>query len=460
MPEPRPDETQDEFLQRCMSDDEANEDFPDPAQRYAFCMSQWERRSMTVAEMIAAIRKRAGDKFGYGITTADRYVREALKCVNATESLQVEDPETLVKEAEQRLVCCQDGEPVEYESSVAGIKRILPKDVEVPANTLMIVKHKLTTPREDRDRDILRTEGAKVDPRMPMLWQHMHMLPIGKRVATLTHTAKVLRLASVLLDLNELTSDAAKLIEADVLRFSHGFRTLKYKEREDKDGNWIGGFDIEEFEIMEASLVSVPSNVDAEIELYSRDKLKSDLFKSHARALADARPLKVGGVEVPEPTKSAEPQEPDPEPSEPPSAEPRAQRAAPCPTSGGGDDKGGRAISAANLKVLKEVRDDLAELVEDDEMKRGHKALLSRCHGQLAELIERAEADDGDDSQRAAPVATLSPPAPSPREAAVIVCSCCDAALKRQVLQSLEAQRAVEQLDKRGQLYRNAVGCS
>jgi HK97 family phage prohead protease len=42
MPDPIAGESEDDFMSRCMSDDEAVEDFPDEAQRFAFCMSKWE----------------------------------------------------------------------------------------------------------------------------------------------------------------------------------------------------------------------------------------------------------------------------------------------------------------------------------------------------------------------------------------------------------------------------------
>ena len=41
MPSPRDNETRDDFLSRCMGSAEANQDFPDQDQRYAFCNSQW-----------------------------------------------------------------------------------------------------------------------------------------------------------------------------------------------------------------------------------------------------------------------------------------------------------------------------------------------------------------------------------------------------------------------------------
>lgn len=43
MPTPRKSEPQSVFVARCMSDPEANRDFPETAQRVAFCFSQWEQ---------------------------------------------------------------------------------------------------------------------------------------------------------------------------------------------------------------------------------------------------------------------------------------------------------------------------------------------------------------------------------------------------------------------------------
>lgn len=41
MPTPGATESKDEFLQRCMGDDEMNSEFPDQSQRYAVCISKW-----------------------------------------------------------------------------------------------------------------------------------------------------------------------------------------------------------------------------------------------------------------------------------------------------------------------------------------------------------------------------------------------------------------------------------
>lgn len=44
MPTPRDDETESEFISRCMGDEEALEDFPDQDQRAGFCYAVWRRR--------------------------------------------------------------------------------------------------------------------------------------------------------------------------------------------------------------------------------------------------------------------------------------------------------------------------------------------------------------------------------------------------------------------------------
>ena len=45
MPKPETSETEDVFIARCMSDDEAMTDFPDEDQRFAYCISTWEGKT-------------------------------------------------------------------------------------------------------------------------------------------------------------------------------------------------------------------------------------------------------------------------------------------------------------------------------------------------------------------------------------------------------------------------------
>lgn len=57
MPSPRPDESKDDFISRCMGDAEARADFPDQAQRYAFCNSKWENKNKSDQGLIALLKK-------------------------------------------------------------------------------------------------------------------------------------------------------------------------------------------------------------------------------------------------------------------------------------------------------------------------------------------------------------------------------------------------------------------
>lgn len=44
LPKPRKNETHDEFIERCISDDVMKKEFPDRNQRIAICEVQWKRR--------------------------------------------------------------------------------------------------------------------------------------------------------------------------------------------------------------------------------------------------------------------------------------------------------------------------------------------------------------------------------------------------------------------------------
>jgi hypothetical protein len=44
IPEPRPSEDQQDFVQRCMADDVMNKEFADPKQRLSVCYAQWTKK--------------------------------------------------------------------------------------------------------------------------------------------------------------------------------------------------------------------------------------------------------------------------------------------------------------------------------------------------------------------------------------------------------------------------------
>lgn len=302
-----------------MSDPNEQELRPDNDARLARCAGIWEsERNMTSPneQLLAAIKDRGfGDKrtrFGHGILTADHWVRTLQECVGIDAcykfavTRQTSFDDVMRKAAKTLTYRNEDMNLIETElTKVSGvsIKELdLPDGttIELPKNWLLVFRHTLTTPRKDRDGDILRTQGMQVDPRLPLLWQHVHTLPIGKMLAIVTHTEKTLDLISCVIDANDLCHDAAVMIDNKVTAFSHGFRALEFEALKEDEGELTGpgGFDIIKAEIMEQSAVSVPSNTDAThdetlLSLADGGKLTSGLLKAQAKSIRAARPIIV-----------------------------------------------------------------------------------------------------------------------------------------------------------------------
>jgi len=95
-----------------------------------------------------------------------------------------------------------------------------------------------------------------------------------------------------------LANDAATLVEFGALRISHGFIPSEWEERRDKKSDEFLGFHITKYDMIEVSLVSVPSNTDAIITAFSREKLFHPTMKSWAKSLHDARIVSVKGFDV------------------------------------------------------------------------------------------------------------------------------------------------------------------
>jgi hypothetical protein len=262
--------------------------------------------------LLAAIkaRQQKQTEFGYGIITADKYVRTLLDCLGSDRcyhfaaNKHTSFDDVLMKAAGTLVYSNPEMELSQIDVSKRASVTAL-SDVELPKNTLMVFQHTLTSSRKDRDGDILRTEGAEVDPRMLLLWQHVHTLPIGKMITVANRNSKKLSLISAIVDMNELSHDAAVMVDNDMARFSHGFRAIEFEEPKATEGSTdeMTGFDVKKFEVMEESMVSVPANVDANTEevlmsLLDGGKLTSPLMKEYGRAIKNHRPAKVPGVTI------------------------------------------------------------------------------------------------------------------------------------------------------------------
>jgi len=309
MPKPGTDESREDFVDRCIPivlEDGAAEDRD---QAVAMCNSIWKQgkgKSMSTPHdiLLQNIRSRAEKKssFNYGLLTADRYVKTLQDAVGEQacyRHVQRNDrgPWTSFDDVMQKAAKTLTYSTPEME--VKELKAKLPEGIETPKDTLMVFRHVLTTSKKDRDGDILRTGGATVDPKMLLLWQHVHTLPIGKMLAVANHTKDELQLFSCIVDMNDVCHDAAVMIDNDMGRFSHGFRALDFMEiKEGGDGEAPGGYDVKRFEILEESLVSVPANPDSETEevllsLVEGGKLTSGMMKDCATVIRDKRSLTV-----------------------------------------------------------------------------------------------------------------------------------------------------------------------
>lgn len=245
-------------------------------------------------------------EFGYGILTADKHVQNVLdhvgldNCYRFAAKRQMSFDDVLQKSKKTLVYSNNEMLVKEHSDTMAG--------VTLPPNTLMVFRHVLTSTRKDRDGDILRTAGAEVDDRMLLLWQHVHTLPIGKMLKVHSKTSDRLELVTAIVDMNELSHDAAVMVDNDMARFSHGFRALEFDELKAEEGETTapGGFDVKRFEIMEESMVSVPSNVDATVEetvlsLVEGGKMTSPLMKCWGQGIREKQPVSVpvgGGKRV------------------------------------------------------------------------------------------------------------------------------------------------------------------
>jgi len=224
-----------------------------------------------------------------GISTADQYFRSVEMCFDGGFCPVKMFPDApqgawadMIKEAESRLV---------YSNADMGVDEFRKEGpAGLTAGAVADLDIIVTSTRKDRDGDVLETAGAKLDAKAPLLFHHIPMEPIGKLITELGRNSTQLRAKVSIID-TETGRDAAQLVEFGALRISHGFRPLKFKPLDSKNDGMAPGWHITEYEIMEVSLVTVPSNVDAVITAFSRGKLHSPLIKGMAKHEFDARPV-------------------------------------------------------------------------------------------------------------------------------------------------------------------------
>ena len=245
--------------------------------------------------------------FGYGILTADKHVQgvaDAIgidSCYRHFAKGQTSFHDILQKASEQLVYSNEDLGIDEKLTTLSRLPAAL-EDVAIPKNTLMIMRNTITSDRTDRDQDILVPNGAELDPKMPLLWQHIPAMPIGKMLAVANRNGKRIKLWTAIVDVNQTAHDAAVMFDNDMLRFSHGFRALDWEPiTEERDGyKYTVGYKVKRYEMMEESAVSVPSNVDAEPEailsLVEGGKLTSPIMKEMGKQIRENMAVQVSGI--------------------------------------------------------------------------------------------------------------------------------------------------------------------
>lgn len=156
----------------------------------------------------------------------------------------------------------------------------------------------ITSSKEDRDGDVMEAKGANVDPKMPLLWQHDPAQPIG-RFKGVTHRDNEKVMGQFALADTELGRDTLTLLKMGALRISHGFRPLEFEPRKSSNG-----FHVKAFEVVEASLVSVPSNTDAVVTALNTGKFHSPVIKSWAASLQKGVPTMTATTTEEKPTET------------------------------------------------------------------------------------------------------------------------------------------------------------
>lgn len=159
-----------------------------------------------------------------------------------------------------------------------------------------------STPKPDRDDDIVEPNGVEFALPIPLLWQHDHSSPIGEVIeATVTDkgvefVAKIAKVDEVGI-LKDRLDEAWQSIKSGLVKcVSVGFKPLEFDYIKDSYG-----IHIKSWELYEISVVTIPSNSDAIITSVKQiKKAFSDAEKS------PTTPTKLSAnAQLLEPSKSA-----------------------------------------------------------------------------------------------------------------------------------------------------------
>lgn len=137
----------------------------------------------------------------------------------------------------------------------------MPPAGDMPMRRMSFV---ISTSTPDRDRDVVMPQGVKLDAFMRnpvVLFCHdYHSMPIGRALSITKEADRLVAVAEfATADINPMAESVYRALKAGFLKAtSIGFRPVKYSMNEDRRG-----YDIEECELLEFSIVPVPANAEA-----------------------------------------------------------------------------------------------------------------------------------------------------------------------------------------------------
>lgn len=233
----------------------------------------------------------------WGIGVAKTYLRDF---AYGDFGISPEQWQKQLEDAAHRLTYCQDDFEIKAYKEVGSAKE----------GVLLEYDAVCSSRRKDRDGDVIETGGLVIDTKHPLLWQHLQHSPIGKHVEIVEQGEASWSSKFAIAD-TALGRDAAVLVKMGALRKSIGFKPTEFKpltiEKDSQGNEWVNGWHITKAEVMETSLVSIPSNVDGSVfRIYekacdgictalSRGELKHDAVKHWAKSISDKRPVQVQG---------------------------------------------------------------------------------------------------------------------------------------------------------------------
>lgn len=270
---------------------------------------------MTLAELLQSIQGRDTVP-AFGVTVAKHYVQGIVGCLDGSglcpkDIFKLGSNDEWTKEiadAAERLVYA---DPSTRDGSF--LQKSIREGTDITPASVLEYDTVITSRNKDRDGDVLEPKGFRVDPSMPLLWQHVQFSPIGKMVKVLKHDDNSIVVRNAIAD-TPLGRDSATLVKFGALRTSQGFKPEEYEPlgfKKLKDGTEaVAGWHFKTGDIFENSLVSIPANSDARViatyeksmfdglcTAFSRGALKTDLVQHYAKSLYSKRQVLGKGAD-------------------------------------------------------------------------------------------------------------------------------------------------------------------